>query len=163
MNSTSLHATLRESAFILAAAILLSISYSFIMKKGFFGPQQQSPQPSVSQIIVPPEFIPFEEALRLHKAGNALFVDARHKYDYDLGHIEGAVNIPLKDFDTRTPILAEVRKEDLVITYCDGAECNSSIELATQLSEAGYSNVKIFFGGWNEWQAHQLTIEKTIP
>jgi 3-mercaptopyruvate sulfurtransferase SseA len=39
----------------------------------------------------------------------------------------------------------------VLVAYCDGQECNSSINLALKLDSLGYSNVKIFFGGWREW------------
>lgn len=159
MPAYTLRIAVRESLLILCAATLLGFAYSYVMKKGFFL-QAQAPPVAAPQTIVPPEFISYEDAAALFTAGTALFVDARHEYDYTLGHIKGAVNVPLKEFLLHTSPLANIPKEKLIITYCDGADCNSSIDLATKLSEAGFTNVKIFFGGWNEWQAHQLQTEQ---
>ncbi len=147
----------RESLVISAAALVLGFSYTFVTEKGIFAPPPE-PTPS-AKATVAPEFISFEEALELHRKNEALFVDARLAYDYNLGHIPGAINVPLKDFSLELSPLASVQRDRLIVTYCDGADCNSSIELATQLSEAGFTRVKMFFGGWNEWQSRHLTIE----
>ncbi len=150
---------LREAALILFVSILLGFGYTFVMKKGFFSP----PQPIVqAKAEVAPVFISYEEAKAMFDANTALFVDARHEYDYKLGHIKGAINVPLKDFELAKSPLATLPKDKLLVTYCDGADCNSSIELAQKLSDAGFTNVKMFFGGWNEWQSRHLQTE-TIP
>jgi len=152
--------SIREALIILLASTLLGFAYTIVMKKGFFAtPLTGSPQAS-PQNTVAPEFISYEEAVTMFNSGTALFVDARHGYDYKLGHIKGAINVPLKDFELAKSPLATLPKDKLLVTYCDGAECNSSIELAQKLSDAGFTNVKMFFGGWNEWQSHQQQTER---
>ena len=99
-------------------------------------------------------------AKELFESNNALFIDARHEFDYQAGHIRGAVNIALNKFDTHLTRLNKISKDKLLIVYCDGAECNSSIELAVKLMESGFTNVKVFFGGWQEWNSAKLPIEK---
>ena len=39
----------------------------------------------------------------------------------------------------------------LLITYCDGEDCNASIDLAADLKMMGFARVVFFFGGWQEW------------
>ncbi|MBX2991200.1 MAG: rhodanese-like domain-containing protein [Bacteroidetes bacterium] len=150
--------TVREAIIIILASTVLGFSYSYIMKKGLFLP----PVPLIAapQAVVPPEFVSYEEALKLFNEGKAIFADARHEYDFKLGHIPGAVNVPLKDFILQTSPLANTPEDRLIITYCDGEDCNSSIELAQKLSEAGFTKVRMFFGGWNEWQQHNLSTER---
>ncbi len=155
-SSAPIRIAVREAGLLLLASALLGFAYTFVMKKGFFSAAQQPPAPRAA---VAPEFISFEEAVQLYNAGTALFVDARHEYDYQLGHIKGAINVPLKDFSLEKSPLASIPKEQLIVTYCDGAECNSSIELAQKLSAAGFTNVKMFFGGWNEWKERHRPVE----
>jgi rhodanese-related sulfurtransferase len=97
--------------------------------------------------------------LDLNFLKRALFVDARHACDYNVGHIEGAVNLPLHEFDKAHANLAAVPKDRMLVLYCDGVECNSSVELAKALHESGYVNVRIFYGGGNEWLAHKQPTE----
>jgi rhodanese-related sulfurtransferase len=147
---------LREAMLIVLASILLGFAYTFVMKKGFFSPP---PPIAETKAEVAPVFISYEEAKAMFDANSALFVDARHEFDYKLGHIPKAINVPLKDFELSKSPLANTAKDKVIVTYCDGAECNSSIELAKKLSAAGFTNVKMFFGGWNEWQSHHLQTE----
>jgi rhodanese-related sulfurtransferase len=149
-----------EAVGIVVASVLLGFTYTAFSGKGLFGP----PRDNTGQVTVPGEtsstFITYEEALDYFEKGKALFIDARHEYDYNVGHIPGALNLPLKEVENRHHMLSSIAKDKLLITYCDGAECNSSVELASKLYSEGFSNVKIFFGGWNEWTAHQRQTEK---
>lgn len=147
---------LREAALIFLASLLFGFGYTLVMKKGFFAPP---PPLAQTHPEIAPVFISYDDAARLFKEGNALFVDARHEFDYKQGHIQGAINVPLKDFALEKSPLANTPKNALIVTYCDGAECNSSVELAQKLSAAGFTHVKMFFGGWNEWQQHHLATE----
>jgi rhodanese-related sulfurtransferase len=142
----------KEASLILFATILLGLSYSYVMKRGFFSPSKHLQ--TIPHTNIAPAFISYEEAIVLFNARTALFVDARHDYDFKLGHIKGAISAPLKDFNLTTSPLVDVSRNTTIITYCDGAECNSSIELAKVLSEAGFIDVRMFFGGWNEWRQH---------
>jgi len=38
---------------------------------------------------------------------------------------------------------------------------HSSIELSVKLAKDGFTNVKMLFGGWREWSASNLPIEKS--
>ncbi len=152
------HTALREAFIIVISSTLLGVGYTVVMKKGFFAPP---PPSSVARTAVAPEFISYEEAVSLYDAG-ALFVDARHEYDFKFGHIKGAINVPLADFVLQNSSLAHMSKDRVIVTYCDGAECNSSIELAKKLSDAGFTNVKMFFGGWNEWRQHGGATESQL-
>ena len=147
---------LREALALIVAAIVLGVVYSFITKQGFFA----KPQPVQPVAMSNMEMIPLAKAKELFESKNALFVDARHEFDYKEGHIHGAVNVALNNFDAQYAHLNTISKDKLLIVYCDGAECNSSIELAVKLMDSGFTNVKIFFGGWQEWNSAKLPVEK---
>jgi len=151
---------IREATFIVLAAILLSTAYNALLRKGIFGSPgaQKQSAPAVDEVA--PVFITLEEALAFYNASQGTFVDARHEYDFGLGHIKGAVNIPLKEFEAHAETYVAWPKDRILIVYCDGAECNSSIELAKKFSAAGFTHVNIFFGGWTEWQMHGDATEK---
>ncbi len=157
-NKQRLKTGARDALYILVAAIVMGFAYTAIMKKGFFF----RPEGQVYGAVAP-VFVSYEEAVQLFKSGGVLFVDARHEYDYSQGHIKGAINVPLADFKLQNSPLSDIKREHPIVTYCDGAECNSSIELAKLLSAAGFTKVKMFFGGWNEWQSHNQPSEKVNP
>jgi rhodanese-related sulfurtransferase len=97
--------------------------------------------------------ISLEQAYKIYKEGQAIFIDSRHDEEFKEGHIRGAINLPINSSrEEKVKILMTISKEQLIVTYCDGSECSSSMELAGQLMQLGYQKVLIFFGGWNEWE-----------
>ena len=96
--------------------------------------------------------IELKDAYEFHKQGQAVFLDARDSDAYTKNHIRGAVSLPITASRTeKAQILTNIPKEQLIVTYCDGSDCSSSIELAEQLTQIGYQNVVIFFDGWDAW------------
>ena len=148
--------SLLEALLLIVAAIILGFAYTFVTKQGFFF-KTQSVHSSVNSNI---EMISLETAKEIFQSDSALFIDARHEFEYQAGHIRGAVNVALNKFDTQHTRLNNISKDKLLVSYCDGAECNSSIELAVKLTDSGFTNVKVFFGGWQEWISAKLPIEK---
>jgi len=148
--------SLFEAFLLIVAAAGLGIAYTYVTHQGFFLKPQAAPSTAVSNL----EMITLAAAKDLFASSNTLFIDSRHEFDYQAGHIRGAVNIPLKMFDTHLALLNTISKDKPLIIYCDGAECNSSIELAVKLAESGFTRVKVFFGGWQEWSSAGLPIEK---
>lgn len=149
--------TLRESLLIVTCATVAGLGATALTGQGLFSdkPLIPSVQDRAARLGVP-MMIPLGDAQTLYESGNAVFVDSRHAYDYRLGHIRGAVSLPLEDVDNNTSAAGQLSKDATLVVYCDGAECNSSIELAAKLYVKGFRNIKIFFGGWQEWRAAGL-------
>ncbi len=83
---------------------------------------------------------------------NVTLVDARPAArKYDLGHIPTAINIPDSQFDQLAPRLLPQDKSQLVVFYCDGPECILSHNSAFKAEKLGYTNVKVYAGGFPEW------------
>jgi rhodanese-related sulfurtransferase len=139
-----------EAALLIAASCLLGFGYTYFSKKGFFSEKKEYSL----------EIITFEKSVELFKSGNSLFIDSRHEYEYRDGHIKGALNIPLNEFDTYRAKLSDVPPDRNIVIYCDGAECNSSMELSIKLARMGFANLNIFFGGWQEWKSNRMPVEK---
>lgn len=93
------------------------------------------------------------EAKEAFDRGDAVFLDARTPEDYFAGHIPGARNLPAADFETRAEeILKGLPGDALLITYCSGERCQSSILLARRLIEKrGHTRTRVFFDGWRAW------------
>jgi len=103
------------------------------------------------------ELLSLANAYRMYSQGEALFVDARIPQDYEYGHIAGAMNF---DFETEDDsvfyahyaILQDLADYDRpIITYCAGTECDASLMLARYLYQDGFTNLYIYFGGWEFW------------
>lgn len=98
-----------------------------------------------------------EEAMKLVKADKAVFVDVRSRQSYDAGHIKGALSIPGSQLTSR---LKELPYGKMVITYCACVEEHSAAVAVVNLNNHGIRNAAALVGGWNEWTALGLPIEK---
>jgi len=104
--------------------------------------------------------IPFEEAKAKFLAGSAVFLDARTPELYQEGHIQGARNVPIAEFDQLAgKVFMEFPEDTLFVTYCDGEDCDLSGQLALKLREIGYENVRVLHNGWTVWKNLQLPFQ----
>lgn len=106
-----------------------------------------------------PVAITVDQAYKIFLSGKGLFIDARMEIEYNLGHIKGAINIPLKKFEENLAKLKTYDKNTIFVCYCDGSGCDLSIDLAKKLHENGFKNVKIFYSGWNDWKEKNYPME----
>src|SRR3972149_4973184 len=76
--------------------------------------------------------------------------------------ISKALNLPFEEFEKYYPKVERLLTKDKnIITYCDGTECEASLFLARLLRDKGFKNLKIFFGGWTEWNKAGLPVQKS--
>ena len=145
---------------LILVAALVGIAYNLVSPKGIGLVGSWSQQILEGNIIVPPSYdkasdsppISMADAMSLYNSPNTIFIDARPQEDYLKGHIKGAVNLYMEEYDTWAPkVLPKVPKDVTVVTYCGGDECELSLFLARNMTVDGYKNIKIFFGGWEEW------------
>jgi rhodanese-related sulfurtransferase len=106
-------------------------------------------------------FITLFEAEDLFASQQALFIDSREAEAFKEGHIVGAVNIPYtKPGLTPLPDDLPAWRERTLVIYCDGSECRSSVALAKFLHSLGCTDLRVFFGGWDEWLRIGLPVER---
>ncbi|MDY7035440.1 MAG: rhodanese-like domain-containing protein [Thermodesulfobacteriota bacterium] len=105
--------------------------------------------------------ISIKEARERFFTKNVVFLDARSPELYRASHIQGALNLHWEAFDEYADaVLADIPKNTLIITYCDGKRCSSSQDLARELFFRGYENVRVLANGWSLWVEHHLPIDK---
>jgi len=151
----SFRGPLREAAMLVIAAIILGFAYTGFTKRALFAPPPQVAGHSTSAHENASPWVAYEEARRLMDSRAALFIDARTEAEFRFGHIEGAVNIPFDEFESKRDMLASISRDTLIVTYCSGVGCDVASMLASRLRDDGFRNVKTYIGGWNEWSAHQ--------
>ena len=89
------------------------------------------------------------------EGGLVTVLDVRPEDEFALGHLPGALNIPLSELERRLGELARGRE---VIAYCRGPYCILSFEAAAALRARGYL-VRRLEDGYPEWKAAGLPIE----
>ena len=117
---------------------------------------ENQPQETTPQMLPMP--ILLDEVQQLMTEGGML-VDARNTELFAAGHIEGAVSLPLVEIDdVLADFIRRIDKDRVIVTYCSGFGCPDSFDLGMRLIEAGYSDVRVFEGGYPEWRDAGLAV-----
>jgi rhodanese-related sulfurtransferase/biotin operon repressor len=95
------------------------------------------------------------ELLTRLKAGLTTVLDVRPEDEFALGHLQGAVNIPLGKLKKR---LSEFDPDKEIVAYCRGPYCVLSYEAVATLRSHGF-NVRRLEDGLPEWRAAGLPVE----
>lgn len=88
------------------------------------------------------------------RAGAVTVVDVRPREEYALGHVAGALCVPLDELDTR---LAELDPAQEVVAYCRGPWCVLSFEAVAHLRAHGF-NARRLEAGFPEWRAAGMPV-----
>lgn len=86
---------------------------------------------------------------------SVVLLDVRPEDEFVLGHVPGALNVPLDELEQR---LADLPKDREIIAYCRGPYCILSFEAVATLRAKGYQ-VRRLEDGFPEWVAAGLEIE----
>lgn len=97
-----------------------------------------------------PVAIKLSRAYDLFKQG-VKFIDSRSTVEFAEGHIKNAINIPFYESEKYDDVLNKIDKNEILVTYCSGEDCDTSILHGDELFDKGYKRVYIFYGGWNDW------------
>jgi len=88
---------------------------------------------------------------------DALLVDVSAAADFEKGHIAGAKNVQMSQFDADNKILAKVRDLPVAVVCRTG---NTSADAARKLAKAGFKQVHWLDGGIAAWTGAQLPLVK---
>ena len=100
------------------------------------------------------EAVSRKELQKRIRNGGVTLLDVRPADEFALGHIPGAINIPLRELKTR---LSELDKAHEVVAYCRGPYCVLSFEAVAALRQKGYSARRLE-DGLPEWRAAGLPV-----
>jgi rhodanese-related sulfurtransferase/predicted transcriptional regulator len=96
-----------------------------------------------------------KELLKRSRAGTVTVLDVRPADEFALGHLPGALNIPLRALEAR---LSELRRSSEIIAYCRGPYCVLSYEAVAALRRRGFKARRLQ-DGFPEWRAAGLPYE----
>ena len=96
-----------------------------------------------------------KELLRRSKDGLVTVLDVRPSEEYEVGHIPGALNVPLDEIKKQ---LARLPKEQEIIAYCRGEYCVLAFEAVAALRKKGFTARRLE-EGYPEWKAAGLPVE----
>lgn len=96
------------------------------------------------------------ELLARLKDGTVTVLDVRPEDEFALGHVPGAINIPLKQIERR---LAELPRRREIVAYCRGPYCVLSFEAVAALRAKGFK-VRRLADGLPEWRAAGMPVAR---
>ncbi len=98
-----------------------------------------------------------KQLLRRSNDGLVTILDVRPSEEYAVGHIPGALNVPLRDIEQ---CLANIPKEQEIIAYCRGEYCVLAFEAVAKIRKKGFTARRLE-EGFPEWKAAGLPVEET--
>jgi rhodanese-related sulfurtransferase len=162
---------IKDCLYFIALAILLGwvLNYSLLANafSGTLIPRIQQNQlanlkSKAEQLYPGISFIDLVSAKKLYDDKLAVFLDARTLQEYETAHISGAINLPVRDL-----LVGEIDpgkilpdREAVLITYCDGGECEFGLDVAKELSEHGYHNIFVLGEGYPGWESAGYPVDK---
>jgi len=149
-----------QAFFLIISALIVAAAFNYFSNQGF-GRNHQAVKAVLNAHV--DSFLPKIGMRDLRKAinGSELLIDARLKQDYEQGHIDGAINVPVNSSPEEIKrVISPFPETKRIIIYCQSAKCGFAKDIAQKLIGQGYKNVSLFQEGWELWQ-QELNRRKT--
>jgi len=104
------------------------------------------------------EIISRNDLQALISAGTVTLVDALPQSYYDQQHLPGAVNLVEDDVAAKAGTMLPDTAATIV-TYCSNAACGNSQAVANRLEKLGYTDVRKYRDGIQDWVEAGLPVE----
>lgn len=159
--------TVIEAVLILALATVIALVHNAVNINGINPfrhiekiPVAGSGESNDAQGIV---FIGLKKAKEFFYSGKKI-IDARTVEAYREGHIPGAMLLSYYDMGKYLEkVLPFLSMDEDVLVYCSGVTCDDSELLARELYAMGFTRLFVYKGGFEEWEAEGLPVEKGLP
>jgi len=100
-----------------------------------------------------------DELKRAIDAGEVTVVETLRAEHYAQGHLPGAIHIHFEQVAEQAPSLLPHR-DAAIVTYCSNTACRNCEIAANQLTAMGYTNVRKYAEGKQDWQQADLPLEQ---
>lgn len=91
-------------------------------------------------------------------SGQATVLDALAGTYWEKQHLPGAIPLPADEVEqVHRELLPD--RDALIVAYCSNPTCNNSQQVATKLERLGYTNVRKYREGIEDWAAAGLPLE----
>ncbi len=93
-------------------------------------------------------------------AGKVTVVETLRTEHFEQGHLPGAIHIHFEDVAEQAATLLP-DKGATIVTYCSNTACANCEGAANQLTAMGYTNVRKYAEGKQDWEEAGLPLEVT--
>ena len=94
---------------------------------------------------------------KMDRGDNFVLVDALSVQHYESTRLPGAISLPLEFVDEAEKVLPDRDAE--IVVYCMNPDCAASGEVVRELTEMGYTNVRHYVEGKQDWIGAGLPVE----
>ena len=102
--------------------------------------------------------IPATELLERAKQDLITVLDVRPKEEFEAGHVQGAINIPIEELEQH---LGQFDQNHEIVAYCRGPHCILAFDAVAKLREKGFQARRLE-NGFPEWKVAGLPVEDTV-
>src|SRR3954463_4828525 len=96
-------------------------------------------------------------AVQMINREKAVVVDVGEADEFAAGHVVGARNVPVANFEQRLPEVVKNKTVPLILVCATGARANRCLAKAKSL---GYDKAVVLAGGLRAWKEANLPVEK---
>lgn len=151
---------LRQSAILAAAGVLLGVGFASLLPGGVY---QSDAAVATIAGLHPGEFLTAAELAEVQliaggENSDAVLIDCRFESSFQRGSIPTAIPVPLDATAAfESGQLQGIEKDRTLVLFCQSENCGYDELVARRLIGRGYSDVRLFRGGYAEWQQAQKT------
>ncbi|WP_431970153.1 rhodanese-like domain-containing protein [Nocardia sp. bgisy134] len=99
-----------------------------------------------------------DELARELETGSLTVIDALPAEYYARAHLPGALNLVEADVEAKASQLLP-NKDAAIVTYCSNPACPNSGQVAAKLTALGYTNVRKYPEGIQDWTEAGFPVE----
>ncbi|MGX5172705.1 rhodanese-like domain-containing protein [Aliikangiella sp. IMCC44653] len=105
-----------------------------------------------------PKAITSQTLTHLVNRENGVVIDIRGAGDYNKGHIQGALNIPMSKVKDSHADLEKYQDSPIILVCANGIQVNAACSI---LKKAGFDNLYKLSGGMTSWKGENLPVVKS--
>ena len=96
----------------------------------------------------------------IDKGSNLTILNVLPEDYFQKEHIKGSENISVQEEEFEKKVENKVGSKDKpIIVYCASLECPASKAAAEKLEQAGFTNVRAYEGGMQDWKEANYPVE----
>lgn len=88
---------------------------------------------------------------------NAVLIDLRDATAFREGHIQGAINMPAKDWSSHEKKINRYKSKPVILVDANGQQSN---KMVSTLRQQGLEDVQVLGGGLTAWRTAKLPLTK---
>jgi rhodanese-related sulfurtransferase len=143
--------TLGRLFLLLGAAVVLSGAVNALSPRGISWTDPLGPGLRGRLALAGLETVPLGAVVDGLRSGSLVFVDARPRDEFEVGHLPDATSFPWHDLEEGMPSPPLPPRDRPLVIYCGNEFCEAALRLGEWLRARGYRKIGVFLEGYEAW------------